>query len=204
MARDMSDEKSVLRQRLREQRALEFRQLPKAGMALAMRAPAALLEGVGGKWVAGYVPQDHEIEPGGLMHLFRQQGARLCLPMIAVKEAPLSFRAWDFGQKLEEGIFGTRQPVATQMSVTPDILLVPLLGFDRFGHRIGYGGGYYDRTLADLRAVHDVLAIGLAFEGQRVDALPREPHDEPLDWIVTENAAYRAVEPVGADAGNLT
>jgi 5-formyltetrahydrofolate cyclo-ligase len=185
--------KADLRKLLHQRRAREHRQLPKAGEALAMRVPQAVLSLAANTVVTGYVPMLSEIEPGPIMGRFLRAGCSLALPVVTREDAVLVFHAFQFGDALTKGMLGTLEPDAGTPIVEPDILLIPLLGFDRFGARIGMGGGYYDRTLTALRSRKEVLAIGLAFEGQRLDQIPREPHDAHLDWIMTENAAYRAV-----------
>ena len=136
--------------------------------------------------VAGYMPMRNEADPRPLMHALAGRGARLALPAIVTRDAALEFRAWASGDELERGLFGTLQPFASVERLQPDIVLVPLAAFDRRGHRIGYGGGYYDRTLQTLRAAKRVTVIGLAFAVQEIDIVPRLSHDEPLDCVLTE------------------
>jgi 5-formyltetrahydrofolate cyclo-ligase len=118
-------------------------------------------------------------------------GTPLALPRIAAKHCALSFRAWREGDELVDNHHGIAEPRADTRIVAPDIVLVPLLAFDAQGHRLGYGGGYYDRTLEALRSSGKVLAIGIAYAGQEVKLLPREAHDHALDLIVTENGTRR-------------
>jgi 5-formyltetrahydrofolate cyclo-ligase len=110
----------------------------------------------------------------------------LCLPVVAGRGRPLVFRAWMPGAPLVAGGFGAMVPAAEAAELVPEVLIVPMLAFDRQGYRLGYGGGFYDRTLAALRAAGPVRAIGLAFAGQEVAAVPRGPWDVALDLIVTE------------------
>ena len=142
---------------------------------LRAQAPATL---------AGYMPMRSEISPLAAMEALAGD-AQLCLPVVEGAGRPLSFRAWAPGEALVEGAFGVRIPAAGR-PVTPEALIVPLLAFDRAGYRLGYGGGFYDRTLAGLRARGPVLAVGLAFGAQEVSTVPREGTDQPLDAIVTE------------------
>lgn len=185
-------DKAALRAALNTRRRREGEELPKAAEALAFRFPEALAPATGAV-AAGYVPVRGEISPGPLMARLSGAGARLALPVTGAAGAPLVFRAWSWGEPLEPGAFGIPVPVAGAELVAPDLLLVPLLGFDHAGRRLGWGKGYYDATLASLRARASVLAIGLAYEVQRVWALPEEAHDQRLDWIITEAAAYEAV-----------
>ena len=99
---------------------------------------------------------------------------------------PLVFHAWAVGDDLARGTLGTSEPMPGAAVVVPTLLFVPLAGFDARGGRIGYGAGYYDATLAALRAARPVVAVGLAYDLQEVEAVPREPHDQRLDAVVTE------------------
>jgi 5-formyltetrahydrofolate cyclo-ligase len=136
--------------------------------------------------VAGFMPMKTEINPLPLMRKLAEGGARLALPVVAGRGKPLIMRAWAFGAPLAAGVWGIREPPASAPAVAPDILIVPLLAFDRCGHRIGYGAGYYDLTIAALRARQAVLAIGLAFAAQEIATVPATPHDAPLDLVLTE------------------
>lgn len=157
---------------------------PAAAVALAAHAPRLGL--AAGAVVAGYWPLGDEIDPRPLMAALAGLGCRLALPVVVSRAAPLQFRAWAEGDALEAGPHGTAHPFETAPCLRPDVLLVPLLGFDRGGWRLGYGGGYYDRTLERLRENAQVRAIGLAFAAQEMVAVPRDGHDQPLDAIATE------------------
>lgn len=140
--------------------------------------------------VAGYAPIGSEADPGEIMRRVAALGHPLALPHVAAMAAPLGFRLWKPGDALIAGPHGTREPAGDAPEVTPMLVLVPLLAFDGRGHRLGYGGGYYDRTLEALRQRNPgVAAVGLAFSDQEVTHLPLERVDEPLDWIVTECGA---------------
>jgi 5-formyltetrahydrofolate cyclo-ligase len=139
-----------------------------------------------GTIVAGFMPMKSEINPLPLMRKLADAGARLALPVVAGQGKPLIMRAWGFGEPLAAGVWGIRQPQPAAPEVAPDILIVPLLAFDRAGHRIGYGAGYYDMTIAGLREQKAVLAIGIAFADQEIAAVPATPHDAPLDLVLTE------------------
>ena len=146
---------------------------------------AALREALGpgrGRTLAGYAAMRGEIDP---MPLLRGWDGPVCLPVVAGKGRPLVFRAWRPGAPLVPGAFGARVPEAGE-EVVPDVLIVPLVAFTRAGDRLGYGGGFYDRTLEALRAWGAVTAIGFAWSSQEVDALPLEPTDQRLDAVVTE------------------
>jgi 5-formyltetrahydrofolate cyclo-ligase len=155
-----------------------------AAEAIAARAlPIAVKSGA---IAAGFMPMKSEINPLPLMRKLAAAGARLALPVVAGRGKPLIMRAWGLGEPLAAGVWGIREPEPAAPVVTPDILLVPLLAFDRAGHRIGYGAGYYDLTIAALRARQPVVAIGLAFAAQEIAAVPTTPHDAPLDLVLTE------------------
>jgi len=135
--------------------------------------------------VAGYFPLTDELDSRPAMQMAAGAGARVGLAVVAGRDAPLVFRQWQPGDELEPGPFGTFHP-RSGAALDPDILLVPLLGFDRTGHRLGYGAGYYDRTLAELRGQRSVLALGLAFDVQEVPEVPAEANDQALDMVITE------------------
>ena len=136
--------------------------------------------------ISGFMPLKSEINPLPLMQKLTEAGARLALPTIAGRGKPLIMRAWEFGAPLDRGQWGIREPKSEAPEVDPDILLVPLLAFDRAGHRIGYGAGYYDMTIAALRVQKPVITVGLAFAAQEVPRVPTTPRDEPLDFVLTE------------------
>jgi 5-formyltetrahydrofolate cyclo-ligase len=132
------------------------------------------------------MPLKTEINPLPLMRKLAEQGAQLALPAIDGRGKPLIMRAFAFGDALASGQWGIREPKAEAAEVAPDILLVPLLAFDRTGHRIGYGAGYYDMTIAKLRAMKPVVAVGLAFAAQEIGQVPVTPRDARLDLVLTE------------------
>jgi len=137
--------------------------------------------------VASYLPIKTELDPRPLMTALAQAGHELALPCIKRKQHPLEFRRYQLGDKLRGGAYNTREPQRTAVIVTPDVMLVPLLAFSRDGHRLGYGGGFYDRTLAALRSQGQIFACGLAFAGQEVPVLTTDEHDQKLDGVLTEN-----------------
>ena len=169
---------------------------PDAAERLASNFLAAITVLPGDRVVSGYFPIGDEIDPRPLMARLAAAGCRLCLPVTPRRGLPLSFRAWQPGDPLRPRPFGLLEPEPSAPTAEPDLLLVPLLAFDASGGRLGYGGGFYDRTLADLRARRPVRAIGLAFEGQRSDHVPVGPTDARLDAVVTE-AGFHPALPVG-------
>ena len=140
-----------------------------------------------GAILSGFSPLKSEINPVPLMRAFAAAGARLALPVVAGKGRPLTMRAWSFGDPLDAGVWGIREPKPEAPEVFPDILIVPLLAFDRTGHRIGYGAGYYDMTIARLRGLKSVIAIGIAYAAQEVDQVPATPRDAALELVLTEH-----------------
>lgn len=183
----MTVEKSDLRSKLRQTRKLLQPVLGgRAGSKLLDHAVAHLLPLPKGAIVAGYWPIGSEMDPRPLMMALHDHGARLALPVVRAMGEAMAFRAFDFTDQLAPGLMGTPEPKTGKPFLTPDILLVPLLGFDRQGLRLGQGGGFYDRTLESLRAKHKVTAIGIAFAAQEVSSLPFLAHDQKLDAIVTE------------------
>jgi 5-formyltetrahydrofolate cyclo-ligase len=156
-----------------------------AADAIASRGlPLALPQGA---VVAGYSPIRSEIDPGPLLRKLENLGARLALPAITARGQSLKFRLWHPGDRLLSGPLGILEPSPAAAEIIPDILLVPLAAFDRAGHRIGYGAGHYDRTLAQLRKSRSVTAIGLAFASQEVAVVPALQHDVALDYVLTES-----------------
>ncbi len=139
-----------------------------------------------GTVVSGFSPLKSEISPLPLLRRLADAGAGLALPVVAGRGQALIMRAWSFGAPLVSGVWGIREPPADAPELFPDILIVPLLAFDRRGHRIGYGAGYYDMTIARLRAMKPVTAIGIAFAAQEIAAVPATPRDARLDLVLTE------------------
>ena len=136
--------------------------------------------------VSGFWPMRSEIDPLPLMRQLAARGAKLALPLVQGRGCPLAFRAYAFGDPLRAGTWGIHEPLSEAPLVAPDLLIVPLAAFDRAGHRIGYGAGYYDMTLRQLRAQKSIVAIGLGFAVQEISAVPATPHDERLDLVLTE------------------
>jgi 5-formyltetrahydrofolate cyclo-ligase len=180
-----------------EKIALRDRAIAARG-ALRAEERRALTERVGeralaalGSWpssavVGLYVPIKGEINPNGLGEALAARGHRLALPATPRLGQPLVFRAYAPGDTLVRGRMNIPEPSPEAPEIVPQILIVPPVAFDRRGYRIGYGAGFYDRTLPVLRAIHPVIALGFAFACQEVPAVPDEPHDVPLDMIATE------------------
>lgn len=141
--------------------------------------------------VAGYWPLRSEVDVRPALETLHARGARVALP--AVVDPRLVFRAWSPGAPLAAGAFGVSAPGPEAETLRPDAVIVPLARFDRRGHRIGYGKGHYDRALAELDAAGPVVAVGVAFAVQETARVPAEPHDRPLDLIVTEEGIMHAL-----------
>jgi 5-formyltetrahydrofolate cyclo-ligase len=139
-----------------------------------------------GAVVSGFMPMKSEINPLPLLKQLAAQGVQLALPVVAGRGKPLIMRAWEFGAPLDTGVWGIRQPKAEAPEVDPDILIVPLAAFDRVGHRIGYGAGYYDMTINRLRGLKPVIAIGIGFATQEIPRVPATERDARLDFVLTE------------------
>ena len=141
-----------------------------------------------GQIVAAYWPKGREIDTSDLMHILHEEGFQIALPVIQRGSKVLKFALWQDNDDLVKGPYDILQPSinAKTRYVFPDIVIVPMLAFDRRGHRLGYGGGYYDATLDFLRKEKQVVAVGLAYSKQAVlFNLPAEDHDQPLDWVIT-------------------
>lgn len=175
---DLAVAKAALRETALKARAL-------GGDAAALQARLAqILRPHSGKLLAGYWPMRGEPDPRPA--LAAHQGP-VCLPVVHGKAVPLKFRAWDHGDVIP-GVYGTHHPPDSAVEVEPDVLIVPLVGFDSRLNRLGYGGGYYDRTLELLRSRRPTLAIGIAWAAQELPRVPTDAFDQRLDFIVTERA----------------
>jgi 5-formyltetrahydrofolate cyclo-ligase len=176
--------KIILRLEMRGLRRRLCAEAPDAAEQAASHLPPALL--ANSRIVAGYRPLGAEIDPWPLMAAFAQAGAQIALPVALSLDAPLVFRAYADGDQLEPDATGIASPTANAPELEPDLVVTPLLAFDRLGARMGHGGGHYDRTLQALRRSGWVFALGLAYAGQEVARIPAEAHDQPLDAILTE------------------
>ena len=183
----IAHDKAALRRAARQRRAsLGAQARGAAGEAVCARVQAAVSLARGAA-VSAYWPMGDELDLRPLMGRLHKAGHPIGLPVMPGKAQPLVFRAWVPGAPLEPGGFGTQVPPADCPILRPDVFLVPLLAFDRAGYRLGYGGGFYDRTLAAARGAGEVVAVGVAFSAQEVARVPREATDQRLDLIVTES-----------------
>ncbi len=140
--------------------------------------------------IAGYWPQEEEIDTRYLLKSLFLQKYEIVLPVIDTKKETLLFRKWSLEDSLKIGPYKIYEPFEDQPYLEPNILLIPLLSFDKYGYRLGYGKGYYDQTITALKSKQSIVTIGLSYEILRVDRLPVEPHDERLQWVITEKNTY--------------
>jgi 5-formyltetrahydrofolate cyclo-ligase len=187
-AASISDKANLRAAALAARDALSSEQ--RAAAALALAARGLPLEIAPGTIVSGYSPIRSEIDPVPLMRALGSKGARLALPAVMARGKSLAFRAWSAGDRLMLGPLGILEPSPAAAELIPDVMLVPLAAFDRAGHRIGYGAGHYDFTLAHVRKVKPIVAIGVAFAVQEIEAVPALPHDVALDYVLTETQAF--------------
>lgn len=183
LAKDLDDAKAIARKHAKAQRAEAV--VPGAGVELAAGFFAGI-ELSAAQVVSVFWPLEGEIDTLPLMKGLHERRCQVVLPVMQGAGLPLIFRTWSPGDKLDPAGYGTQEPRADKPLADPSLLVVPLLAFDRHGYRLGYGGGFYDRTLQRLRAAASVTTVGIAFAGQEVAAVPRGPYDQRLDFIVTE------------------
>lgn len=189
---ELSQQKAAIRKYLRKARREHARDLaPEVSALVFSRPPAPVLELVPPDAIIGlYRATEEEAPAGGYARFFMEAGHTIALPRISAPDAPLQFHAHTdpYGESdLEEGPFDLMQPASDAPRVEPDVLFVPLVGFTESGHRIGQGGGFYDRWITSHRVA---IAIGLAWDVQKVDRLPVEDHDVKLDAVVTPTRIY--------------
>lgn len=184
-----SNEKTDLRARMKRKRVTLQSLYPRSGTQLSARFPAELLTRPGLN-ISGYVAIQSEIDPAALLEKLKSRGAQLCLPVMAGDDLPLEFRVWSPGDELNFGKYDVEEPLPTAKPMVPEIVLVPLLAFDKKGRRLGYGGGYYDRTLKTMRAANPHLcAVGIGYAAQQMPKVPTDGGDQSLDWVLTETGA---------------
>jgi 5-formyltetrahydrofolate cyclo-ligase len=181
----MATDKAQLRKEARAWRKALAEQVPDFAAALALHAGALPVRR--GSIVGAYHALHDEADPALLLEKLVEMGAHIAFPRVAARGQPLEFHRIPDGEMLRAGAFGIQEPAAHFPVARPDLLLVPLLAFDRRGHRLGYGGGFYDRTIALL----NVPAIGIAYSGQEIPSLPAQAHDIALNGILTENGLQR-------------
>jgi 5-formyltetrahydrofolate cyclo-ligase len=143
------------------------------------------------KIVSAFFPYQSEIDTRPLLGKLAGDGWQTCLPIVLGTGLPLEFRRWLPGAPTIAGVWNIPRPPEDAEVVDPDVLIIPMLAFDRQGYRLGYGGGFYDRTLEKLRVLKKITAIGVAYAAQEMDAVPHGDHDQPLDYIMTEHEVIK-------------
>ncbi|KAA5603391.1 5-formyltetrahydrofolate cyclo-ligase [Blastochloris sulfoviridis] len=181
-----ADKPSLRREALARCTGLEAAARAAAAAAVVARGLDAAMLAAAGQAVALFASLPKEIDTIPLARALDAAGRALALPAVIAPDAPLEFRRWRPGEALVRGPMGVPEPAAEACVVVPALIFVPLTAFDRRGFRIGYGGGYYDRTLGALEKTGRPVAVGLAFAVQEVARVPDQPHDIRLDRIVTE------------------
>ena len=190
---DVAETKKVLRAEALERRAELLKSVPDASRHMAENFLAHIPMS-GGTTVSAYVAIGEEADPAPLIRALRARGHAIALPRVVKKGAPLAFHLYAKDAPLMPGPFGLSEPAPDWPRTVPGVLVVPLLAFDGQGNRLGYGAGFYDRTLRELRVRGIVLAVGYALSGQEVANVPHHAGDERLDWIVTERGARKFEE----------
>lgn len=151
--------------------------------------------------VSGFMPFRDEINVLPLLTRLAAEGWRTAMPVVVGPGLPLVFRAWAPGDPTVPGAWSIPVPSEGAPELVPDVLLLPMLAFDKAGYRLGYGGGYYDRSLASFRALKPVIAVGVAYAAQELGEVPVAAHDQPLDWILTEEGPLRPLRLQPAACG---
>ncbi|MFM9847114.1 MAG: 5-formyltetrahydrofolate cyclo-ligase [Hyphomicrobiaceae bacterium] len=190
-AADVKTEKRKLRARMRELRAGLISAQGATFAASVAAHGLGFLDLANRYVVSAFSSMLDELDTRPIMLRLAADGYRIALPVMQGKGQPLLFRAWAPGDAMNEGIWGIREPKDDKPLLAPDVLLVPLLAFDRQGWRLGYGGGFYDRTLREARRTRPVVAVGFALDEQEVDAVPHLDYDERLDWVLTPSGPRR-------------
>ena len=189
---EILDAKRALRARIKMWReSLSADAMARAAEAVAAHGLGFLRLGQRRQVASGFSSLPDEFRAWPLLRRLHGEGHALAMPVMQGKGLPLIFRAWAPGDAMDKAVWGIAEPKADKPALEPDIVLVPLLAFDAAGRRLGYGGGYYDRTLRDLRARKPIVAVGLAYDEQRIDAVPHLDYDERLDWVLCPSGPLR-------------
>jgi 5-formyltetrahydrofolate cyclo-ligase len=189
MTSDIVHQKKTMRAEARTRRAGLAEACPDFAARIARYADA--LPVPPNAKVSTYVVLEGEADPNELAQALAERGCEICYPRVHQKAQPLWFHVPVSGEHFVRSAFGVLEPRPDWPVAIPDVLLVPMLAFDAQGYRLGYGGGFYDRTLAHIRAAQPVVAIGIAFSGLEVPAVPHDASDEKLDMVVTELGVRR-------------
>lgn len=188
---NLPDDKRRARSEAAQRRAEAHRLLhEETGPALAQRG-LPFARQTQQRTISGFFPYKSEISILPLLARLQGEGWVTAMPVVIGEGLPLVFRAWGPGEPTVPSIWDIPAPLETAPEVLPDVLLVPMLAFDHRGYRLGYGGGFYDRTLQKLRSLKTVTAIGVAYAAQEMPEVPHGDFDQPLDWIMTEKATTK-------------
>ena len=191
---DIILQKRALRSRIKTWRSgLEADAAARAADAVAAHGLGFLRRAQKRVVISGFSSLPDEFRAWPLLRRLHGEGHALAMPVMQGKGLPLVFRAWAPGDAMDKAVWGIAEPRADKPVLEPDIVLVPLLAFDATGWRLGYGGGYFDRTLRGLRARKSIVAIGLAYDESQVDAVPHLDYDERLDWVLRPSGPLRCV-----------
>ncbi|MEM9097681.1 MAG: 5-formyltetrahydrofolate cyclo-ligase [Pseudomonadota bacterium] len=185
----LADEKAALRRQAYATRKIAHTQAGSASLAARDHFLASRMH-TGARVIAAYRPIRTEIDPTPLMQALNAAGHVLCVPVIQGEGMPLRFAEWVPGEVMTEGPFKAEVPADLRW-VRPDLLIAPLVAFDAGCWRLGYGGGFYDRSLDELKAMQPTRAVGFAYAAQQLPEIPREPTDQRLDAVVTEQGLIR-------------
>lgn len=190
---NITQQKKELRERAKAVRSVAFaRHGAAAGERLATHG-VSFARPPDGAAFTGFLAIGEEIDPMPLMRRLWAAGHAVGLPVMVGKARPLVFRQWREGEPLGEVQWGIREPLAGAAVIMPDVVLVPLLAFDARGYRLGYGGGFYDRSIAEIRAAKPVITIGLAYDELEVDAVAHDAYDQRLDWVLTPSGPRKCL-----------
>ena len=189
MSLSIDEQKKRFRTEAKVARLQAFHQAPNAGEQIAQQLLNLALPAAAN--ISAFWPLAEELDTLPLLHSMHQQGHQMLLPVMLGAGKPLAFATWAPGDLLKEAAFKTLEPRDDKERMEPNIMLCPLLAFDRRGYRMGYGGGFYDRSIAQLQEQGDLLTIGIAFAAQEVAEIPTGEYDMPLDMIVTEQEMIR-------------
>lgn len=189
MSVSIDEQKKAFRRQAKAVRLDAFHEHPHAGADIAQQLLKLSLPKAAA--ISAFWPLAEELDTLPLLHALHDQGHPMLLPVMLGTGKPLEFARWQPGDVLKQAAFNTLEPSDDKARMTPDIMLCPLLAFDRQGYRMGYGGGFYDRSIAQLQAQGQLLTIGVAFAAQEVAAVPRGEYDMPLDMIVSEQEVIK-------------
>jgi 5-formyltetrahydrofolate cyclo-ligase len=190
---DLIEQKSEARKAAAKARKAAHDQLQDAAPLQLATHPFPVLPNSSRSVVSAFFPYKSEIDTRLLLGRLAGEGWTTCLPIVIALGEPLIFRRWLPGEPTEPGVWDIPKPLSTAPLVQPDVLLVPLMAFDHKGFRLGYGGGFYDRTLEMLRTKKSITAIGVAYSAQEVDSVPHDRHDQRLDYVMTEKGVVACV-----------